>query len=215
MFSFRTVLMSQMVALMLLSSSIFAQGTATSPSTAHIIDPSSNIAWIGGPNDTINGPGPIPIDLDASGGPWRKAISAGPVSGYGGGGLFFRETIQNVGTEPWTDWHEINLNNGSHSASWGSVTDMRINGTSITFNTTISGSGTVLDLDTFSQPVLPGDVLEIDKQLGPMTAQFVGPNTLVTSLLEFPTTNVPEPSTMLLSLLGGIGLSALRRGSSC
>ena len=211
MLRFRTLFMTQVAILILSTSWAAAQGTATSPSTVHNIEPSTNIAWIGGPNDLINGPLPYPIDLDASGGPWRKALVADPVSGYGGGSLFLRETILNAGTEPWTDWHEILVNNGSHSGVWGSVTDLRINGSSITFNATISGPGTVLDLDTFSQPVLPGDVLEIDKQLGPLSALFVGPGTTVNSLLEYPTTTIPEPGSIVLALCCTITSLAVRR----
>lgn len=188
-----------------------AQGTALSPSTVHAVDASTNVVWIGGPNDTINGPAPYPIDLDATGGPWRKAIVSDPLAGYGGGSLFFRETIQNVGTEPWTDWHEVMLNNGSHPSTWGAVTDLRVNGTSISYTATVVG-GTTLDLDNFSQPVLPGDILEIDKQYGPTTSLFVGPGTTINNLLQWPTTNVPEPSS-LASVFGlaVIGLSRRRR----
>ena len=211
MISLRTLLASQLATLILLTGTTFAQGTAGSPSTVHTVDASTNIVWIGGPNDTINGSVPIPIDLDASGGPWRKQIWSDPISGYGGVSLLIRETIVNAGTEPWTDWHETLLNLGSHSGSWGSVTDMRINGTSITFNPTITG-GTQLDLDTFSQPVLPGQVLEIDKQLGPLPALFVGPNTLVNTLLEYPTaTIIPEPTTGLLIALGMATVLGVRR----
>ena len=211
MIYFRTILASQFVALSLFTSLTLAQGTAGSPSTVHTIEASTNTVWIGGPNDTINGPGPFPIDLDVSGGPWRKQIWSDPVSGYGGGTLLVRETIVNAGTEPWTDWHETLVNNGSHSGPWANVIDLRINGTSITFNPTISGGGTQLDLDTFSQPVLPGQVLEIDKEIGPMSALFVGPNTLVNSLLEYPTaTIIPEPATALLSVLGLFSIMGLR-----
>lgn len=87
---------------------------------------------MGGPNDPISGPGAQPIDLDPSGAPWRKAISAG-VGGYGGDPIRIRETIQNIGTEPWTDWHEIDANIGSHPMFWNSVSDVRINGTSISY----------------------------------------------------------------------------------
>ena len=205
-----TNLIAQIATLAFLSTTVFAQGTATSPSTVHTIDPSTQISWIGGPNDGINGPGPIPIDLDVTGGPWRKAIIADPLAGYAGGNLAFRETIQNVGTEPWTDWHEILLNNGSHFGGWGSVTDIRVNGLSISFTATYS-SGNVLDLDNFSQPVLPGDILEIDKELGPLPDLFVGPGTTVNNLLQWPTT-VPEPTSLAFVFCSTlIGLSGRRR----
>lgn len=197
-----------LAAIPLMVSPAWAQGTATSPSTAHTIDPSTNVVWIGGPNDTMNGPGPIPIDLDVNGGPWRKAISASSSAGFGGGSLILRETILNAGTEPWTDWHEIDFHIGSHGTIWGDVSELRINGTAITYDATISGS--TIDLDNFSQPVLPGDVFQIEKVLEAVTDNFVGPGTLVASIGEFPTT-IPEPSTALLLLSGSlIGLCKRR-----
>ena len=212
MYYFRIVLVSQLVALSFLSCSSFAQGTAGSPSTAHFINPATQIAWIGGPNDTVNGPGPIPIDLDASGGPWRKSILADPVFGFGGGNLAFRETIVNAGTEPWTDWHEVILNNGTHFGAWGTVTDIRINGTSITFSATSTSGNQIVDLDNFSQPVLPGDVFEIDKQFGPLTDNFAIPGALVVTLLQYPTSMIiPEPTSMVLSTLGLLVASGMRR----
>lgn len=186
-----------------------AQGTANSPSTTHAWDDVNGIFWVGGPNDTVNGPLPIPIDLDANGGPWQKEFFSNATSGFGGGGAF-RETILNAGTEPWTDWHETNLNIGSHGAAWGSnsVTDVRINGVSIGYSASVTGS--TLNIDHFSLPVFPGQVLEIDKQFAVTTVNFVGPNTLIYTLAEFPTT-IPEPASLALLGLGGLALFALRR----
>ncbi|MEM8945373.1 MAG: PEP-CTERM sorting domain-containing protein [Planctomycetota bacterium] len=197
------------VAVALLAQASIAQGTAGSPSTVHVHDPSSNTFWVGGPNDTINGPGPIPIDLDASGGPWRKQFWSSPITGFGGGGIFY-ETILNVGTEPWTDWHEINAALGSHGAAWGpsSVSGMWIDGVPITYSQSVSGS--VLDIDNFSQPVLPGQVLEIEKQFAVTTLNFSPPNTLAYTLLEYPTT-IPEPATALLVGTAIIGFVVQRR----
>lgn len=198
------------ILLTLLSSNARAQGTATSPSTVHVHDPSTNIFWVGGPNDTINGPGPIPIDLDASGGPWRKQFYSSPTVGFGGGGTFV-ETILNVGTEPWTDWHEINADLGSHGAIWGlgSVTSLEVDGVPITFNTSLSGVNT-LNIDTFSQPVLPGQILRIEKQFAITTLNFSQPNTLAYTLLEYPTT-IPEPGTLALLMCGLTAVAITRR----
>ena len=113
-----------------LSQVVFAQGTATAPSTAHTIDSSTDIVWIGGPNDPTNGPAPQPIDLDPSGGPWRKTINAGS-GGYAAEVIQMRETILNVGTEPWTDWHEQLFGVGPFAMVWAGVSDVRIDGTSI------------------------------------------------------------------------------------
>ena len=194
-------------AVLLLTASIAsAQGTATAPSTAHVIDPSTNIVWIGGPNDPINGPNPQPIDLDPNGAPWRKAISVSPNGTFSGGPLFLTETILNVGDEPWTDWHEI-LIGVSHGVVWGGVTDMRINGSSIGYSSNILGN--TVDLDNFSQPVLPGDTLEIDKVIEALTDNVAGPGTTVVNILQYPTT-IPEPTSVLLLLLGA-PLAAIRR----
>lgn len=187
----------------------YGQGTASAPSTAHVIDSSTNTVWIGGPNDPINGPDPQPIDLDVDGLPWRKAISvgSGPNDLFGGGTLFLSESIMNVGTEPWTDWHEIDAKIGSHGTVWGGVLDVRVNGTSITYSEIVTPD--TIDLFNFSQPVLPGDVLEIDKTLEALTDNLAGPGTLVASILQYPTT-IPEPTAAALAMLG-LALGAQRR----
>lgn len=185
-----------------------AQGTANAPSTAHEIDPVTNVVWIGGPNDAINGPDPYPIDLDVDGLPWRKSVNASSSAGFGGGTLLLSETILNAGDEPWTDWHEIDANIGSHGTVWGDVLDVRINGTSITYSETVTA--TTIDLFDFSQLVMPGDVLEIDKTLLALTDNFVGPGTLVASILEYPT--IPEPASAMLAALGCLAFGGRRRG---
>lgn len=200
---------ASLVTTLLTAQSTLAQGTANSPSTTHVVDVSNTTVWIGGPNDTINGPLPIPIDLDANGGPWRKEIYSNSTSPFFGGSPIFRETILNTGTEPWTDWHEINLGIGNIGANWGSpsaVTDVRVAGTSISFTASISAQ--TLNIDNFSQPVLPGQVLEIEKHFEITTDNIVGPNTLLFTLAEFPTTNIPEPAS--LTLLVACGLASLR-----
>ncbi|QEG35720.1 hypothetical protein [Bythopirellula goksoeyrii] len=190
---------ASVVTIFLAGQAALAQGTANSPSTQHVVDVTNSIVWIGGPNDTINGPLPIPIDLDANGGPWRKQIYSNSTSPFFGGSPVFRETILNAGTEPWTDWHEINLNLGQIGANWGSgnaATEVRVDGTSISFTASVSGQ--TLNLDNFSQPVLPGQVLEIEKHFEITTDNVVGPNTLLFTLAEFPTTTIPEPATLIL-----------------
>ncbi len=204
-----TLAMLSFATTMLACQSTFAQGTANSPSTTHVVDPSNTIVWIGGPNDTINGPLPIPIDLDANGGPWRKEIYSNSTSPFFSGSPIFRETILNAGTEPWTDWHEINLGNGQIGAAWGSgnaVTDVRVNGNSISYSASVTGQ--TLNIDNFSQPVLPGQILEIEKHFEITTQNIVAPNTLLFTLAEFPTTTIPEPAS--LSLLVIFGLAGVR-----
>ena len=118
MLSIHRLLVSQVASLLLLGSWASAQGAATSSSTVHVLDSSTNIVWLGGTNDTINGPAPIPIDLDISGGPWKKSINTDLIAGFGGGIIEMRETIQNVDAEPWTDWREEILNVGIHFGVW-------------------------------------------------------------------------------------------------
>lgn len=185
-----------------LTSSVFAQGTASGPSTVHQAEP-TGIAYAGGPNDTINGPAPYPIDLDPTGTPWRKSIVSDLVSGFIGTGSFTMiETVQNVGTEPWFDWHE-DLFNGDLGVGWIGVTTVSVNGSPITFNETIVGSS--LWIDTFSQPVLPGDVFVIEKDLI-TTSNIVGPGKPLFEIIEFPT---PEPGSA--ALMGAGTLIVLRR----
>ncbi len=187
---------------MTLTTSALAQGTASGPSTVHQAD-NTGIAYAGGPNDTINGPAPYPIDLDPTGPPWRKSIVSDPLTGFIGTGSFTMiETVQNVGTEPWFDWHE-DLFSGDLGVGWDGVTSVTVNGLPITFNETIIGNS--LWIDTFSQPVLPGDVFVIEKDLI-TTANVVGPAKPLFEVLEFPT---PEPGSA--ALMGAGSLLVIRR----
>jgi len=150
-------------------------------------------------NDSVNGPAPYPIDLDVSGPPWRKAILSDPVAGFGSGGLTFIETVLNAGDEPWYDWHEdvISVEVG---AAWAGVTSVTIDGNPITFNETITGGN--ITIDGFSSPVLPGEVMVIEKQLY-TTANIVGPDKPLVNVLEYPT---PEPGSAALLGLGAVAL---------
>lgn len=192
--------------LLVFTSAVMAQGTATSPSTEHIADSAGSVVHAGGPLDTVNGPGPYPIDLDPTGGPWRKTINSDLVAGYiGTGNMTMIETVQNVGTESWFDWHEILLNNGQLGVAWDSVISLTVNGSPITFNETIIGND--LTVDGFSQPVLPGDVFVIEKTLI-TTSNVVGPGQTLFQVLEYPT---PEPASAALLGLGSVALLGKRR----
>ncbi len=187
-----------------MSNTAFAQGTATGPFTGHTVDPGP-IVLIGDPAS------PIPIDLDPLGSPWLKSITdpSGVVTNPAGELLVMIETIQNVGTEPWLDWHEHILPNaaGVSSSTWFSV-KLSINGSLIGFTPT--GLGTAdLWLDNFSLPVLPGDVLVIEKEVEvfPLLPGTAGP---ILRIQEYPT---PEPASAALMGLGSLLLMARRKGN--
>jgi len=190
------------LALFTMCSSAFAQGTATGPFTNHIIDPGP-IVLIGDPVS------PIPIDLDPTGLPWFKSITDPNAVVTGPSLLSMIETIQNVGAEPWFDWHEHIMPNaaGVTSSTWLSV-KLSINGSLIGFTPT--GLGTAdLWLDNFSLPVLPGDILVIEKEvdLFPASAPGTGP---ILRLQEYPT---PEPASAALIGLGSLALLGKRRSA--
>jgi len=190
---------------LMVATTAMAQGTASAPSTVHIAD-NSGVAYFGGPLDLVNGPAPFPIDLDPTGAPWRKTIKSDPLTGFTGTGSFTMiETIQNVGTEPWYDWHEDLLNNGQLGVVWDAVTQVTVNGNPITFNEVLVGNS--LSIDTFSQPVLPGDIFVIEKDLR-TTSKVIAPDTTLFQVLEYPT---PEPASAALLGIGSIVLMGKRR----
>jgi len=192
------------VALFTMCSSTFAQGTATGPFTSAFVTPGPNV-FIG---DAAN---PIPIDLDVNGLPWSKSITDPNfvITNPAGEILTLIETIQNVGTEPWLDWHEHILPNaaGVVSSSWLSV-KLSINGNPLGFTPT--GLGTAdLWLDNFSQQVLPGDILVVEKEVEafPLLPPSSGP---ILRLQEYPT---PEPASAALMGLGSLIVMARRKAS--
>ena len=185
------------VALLTMCNTALAQGTATGPVTAHDVDPGP-IVVIG---DAAN---PFPIALDPNGQPWTKNISDPNLLMINGGILDIVETIINVGNEPWFDWHEHILPdpNGVVPGLWVSVS-LSINGNPIGFNQ--MGIGTLdLWLDTFSSPVLPGDILEIRKQVDAFSTSAL----FTMTIEEYPT---PEPASAALIVLGSLTLLGKRR----
>lgn len=184
--------------------SAHAQGTASGPFTAHVVQPGP-IVVIGDPNS------PMPIDLDPNGLPWFKSITDDNLQIFGGGVLDFEEHIVNVGTEAWGDWHEEILGPpaGLPPASWTGSISLEVNGNPITFSSV--GLGTqVLWLDNFSQPVLPGEVFTIRKQalVLPNSAGATGVELM--RLLEYPTP-VPEPASLALLAMSSLTLMGRRR----
>ena len=181
------------------STVVFAQGTATGPATSHPVVPGPMVL-VGDPNN------PQPIDLDPNGPPWSKGIFDPNILLATGGLLDIFETIENVGTEAWGDWHEEILAPpfGLPPAIWNTVVGMEVNGNPITFS--VMGLGTqVIWLDNFSQPVLPGDVLTIHKvaEVFPNAAGATGVPLM--RLIEYPTP-IPEPATCALLVIGSLGL---------
>lgn len=192
------------VALFAMCNTALAQGTATGPSTEHDIV-AGPIVLIGDPNN------PMPIDLDSNGPPWvkgffdPKGLAAGNVT------VDIIETIENVGTESWADWHEHIIGDPASATSpsfWSSVVSLEINGNPITFIAT--GIGTKdLELDTFSQPVLPGDILTIHKQVDVFNTAGETQAPLV-RMLEYPTP-IPEPGSLALAAVSSLVLIGMRR----
>lgn len=179
-----------LLTLIVFSGQAYAQGTATGPFTSHIVDPGP-IVLIGDPAS------PIPIDLDPTGPPWFKSITDPNAVITVPTLLTMIETIENVGTEPWYDWHEHILPNAagvSSPSTWVSV-KLSVNGVPIGFSSGGLGTGD-LWVDSFSQPVLPGDVLVVEKEVEafPLTSGTSGP---ILRIQEYPT---PEPAS--LALLG-------------
>lgn len=189
------------VALLAFSSNAQAQGTANGPNTTHIVQPGPGVL-IGTPNN------PFPIDLDPVGPPWTKTISDPNQFLWPNGGLLnLNESIINVGTEPWFDWHEHILPDftGALPGVWVNV-QMSVNGNPITFNA-IGLNTPNLWLDTFSQPVLPGDILNVRKVIDVLPANAaIPPQPIV--IEEYPT---PEPASAALVGLGATALLFRRR----
>ncbi len=191
------------IALLATSTTVWAQGTATSPFTIHEVEPGP-IVFIGDPSS------PIPIDLDPTGGPWSKSIVDPNFVVTAPGLLTMVETIQNVGNEPWFDWHEHILPNAAGAggiSTWFRV-KLSVNGTPIGFASGGLGTGD-LWLDTFSQPVLPGDILTVTKEVEvfPLTAGTAGP---ILRIQEYPT---PEPASAALIAVGSLALLGKSRRS--
>ncbi len=180
------------IAVLVISQAAYAQGTATGPATGHEVVPGPNV-FIG---DIT---APIEIDLDPIGPPWTKGIFDPNGFVAAPGLLKMTETILNVGDEPWTDWHEIILDPpaGLPQSNWAAVGGLSVNGSAITFDMTGLGTPT-LDLFNFSSPVLPGDILVIEK-----FAEVYPTSGPMLRIEEYPT---PEPASAALIGLGSLML---------
>jgi hypothetical protein len=190
------------VALCALSSKVFAQGVAGVVVTFHTTSPGQQI-FIGNPMM------PIPIDLDPNGGPWFKNVGDPGNNVPGPAIVDMFEFIINVGTEPWTDWHEFLFPAPAGLAphKWTNVVNLAVNGNPIGFTATGLGTQT-LDLFNFSQPVLPGEIFSIHKQLEVNGTALVSGAFL--RIAEYPT-GVPEPGSLALCAMSSLAFAATRR----
>lgn len=179
----------------------FAQGVSTPLFTNHVVVPGP-LVEIG------NAANPIPVDLDPLGPPWNKSVGDPNNIVMGLSNVDFIETLVNVGTEPWTDWHEVFLAPpvGLIPPVWTNVFGLSVNSAPITFTATGLGTGT-LDLFNFSQPVLPGNVFRIHKR-GLIDGSLISAGFL--RLQEYPTT-VPEPANLAFFALLGFAAFQTRR----
>ena len=196
------------IALWAISTTALAQGVAGSPFTIHTVDP--------GPQVVIGVPAPMPIDLDPLGGPWLKNIGDPDFNAAGPSTVDLFESMENVGTEAWGDWHEHLLPSpsGLPDHVWDSVVSVTINGNPITYTATGFGTQT-LDLFNFSQPVLPGDIFSIHKRFN--TVGSGGVSGAFVRLQQYPTPAVPEPTsfTLLALAMGGVVCRRRRRLWHC
>lgn len=190
-------------ALSAITSAVQAQGVAGGLVTNHIVQP--------GPQVIIGTPAnPIPIDLDPNGSPWFKNIGDPNSNAPGASIVDMFETIINVGTEPWGDWHEFLFPApaGLPPHTWTGVVGLTVNGNPIGFTATGLGTQT-LDLFNFSQPVLPGDIFGIHKQVS--VAGSAGVSGAFLRMQEYPTPWIPEPTSFALVTVSLALLAVSRR----
>jgi hypothetical protein len=190
------------LALLVSNNVVNAQGVSTPTFTIHSVSPGP-VVIIGTPSN------PVPVDLDINGGPWNKSIGDPNQQVSGISSIDIIETLVNIGTETWTDWHEILLPPpvGLVPPVWTSVASLTVNGNPISFTATGLGTQT-LDLFNFSQPVLPGDIFGIHKHA--LVDGSIVANGAFLRIQEYPTT-VPEPTGLALVALGTIVTTATRR----
>ncbi len=200
------LLLAAVVSAALITSTALAQGTATGPSTEHDIDVGP-IVLIGDPNN------PMPIDADPNGLPWVKGFFDPNAFAAGNVTVDVIETIENVGTEAWSDWHEVIIGDplsANGMSFWSAVVDLKVNGIPMTSFTVSALGSKILTLDNFSPLVLPGDVLEIHKQVDVFNTAGETQAPLV-RMFQYPSIAIPEPGSLALVAVSSLVLLGMKR----